>query len=100
MTERHLRENQAANVRLDNREQALGFMSVFLESEVSTHFTAVIPPHQGPLGITLQLIPAGKTSYMDEAFLDLLEASLKDGMLARWQQDGRVTMLPRLRATA
>jgi hypothetical protein len=100
MAGNHLRGDQAANVRLDNREQVLQFMGTFLESEVSTHFVAVIPPHQGPLGITLQLIPAGRTADVDEAFFDLLEASLKDGMLASWQQEGRVTMLPRLRAAA
>lgn len=96
-----LRNNHAVNVRFDNRQQLLEFFATFQESEVSNHFSFAcmppgIPSDPETRGIVAQLAPVGRTAGIDRRLFELLDASFHDGMLAKWQAEGRVEMLPRL----
>lgn len=96
-----IRENHAANVWLDNNDQVKEFMDAFRESEVSNHFSVTVMPPNRPNdpiapGILVQLEPHAETRAVDTVLWKILEASFRDGMLARWQAEGRVKMLPRL----
>ncbi len=90
-------KKKVATVRFDNREQVSEFFAVFQTSEVSNYFSFVCLPPGNPndpeaRGILAFLVPMGETGWVDRQFFDVLGVSLRDGMLAKWQAEGRVTM--------
>lgn len=90
----------AAYLHLDNHEDLRGLLAQFLESELSNHFTLIVPPHEGPLGIRIQLVPAGTTKELVAVQLSLLCESFRDGILRHWNSGNRVTWLPAARSAA
>lgn len=84
-------------VRLDDCAQVLEFFTTFQASNVSNYFSFVCLPPGNPSdpetrGIRVFLAPMGETDCIDRQFLDILKASLHDGMLVKWQSEGRITI--------
>lgn len=84
-------------VRLDNGEQVVEFFSKFQESVVSNYFAfACLPPGKpddsDTKSIFAFLTPMGEDARVDRQFMGVLEHSLREGMLAEWQSEGRVTI--------
>lgn len=76
-----------AIIQANTREDVLRFVTTYMESEVSNLFELTIPRaglSDNP-GFQLKLVPVGGfRNGMDHCF-EILQASLKDGMLQEWQ---------------
>ena len=75
-----------ALLRVDNRDQAKDFVSLFLELEVARFFTVkvVTPNHAAP--IRIELSPNPEVDDRHDTWGETLRRSFKDGMLRDWYQ--------------
>lgn len=92
-----LRDNHATNFRFMKMEELLDFLKHWMELEVAKFFHIAIQvsrilgePH------TVQMVPIGETHELDKTFFELLDRSLKDGMLRTGGFHTYVEHLPRI----